>query len=220
MSAIVRTNGLGRSEEELSLDLAYLLALWEEIENSIPNITSPSLIFKDDKLIVRVVRDYFKDDIEEILIDDKSIYDEAKEFISAVIPDHAEKVKFYDEEIPLFNRYQIESQIELAFQREISLTSGGSIVIDPTEAMTAIDVNSARSTKGKDIEETAYKTNLEAAKEIARQLRLRDVGGLVVIDFIDMLNEDNQNKVESAFRKAVYSDRARVQLLNLSLIHI
>ena len=172
MSAIVRTNGLGRSEEELSLDLAYLLALWEEIENSIPNITSPSLIFKDDKLIVRVVRDYFKDDIEEILIDDKSIYDEAKEFISAVIPDHAEKVKFYDEEIPLFNRYQIESQIELAFQREISLTSGGSIVIDPTEAMTAIDVNSARSTKGKDIEETAYKTNLEAAKEIARQLRL------------------------------------------------
>ena len=171
MSAIVRTNGLGRSEEELSLDLAYLLALWEEIENSIPNITSPSLIFKDDKLIVRVVRDYFKDDIEEILIDDKSIYDEAKEFITAVIPDHAEKVKFYDEEIPLFNRYQIESQIELAFQREISLTSGGSIVIDPTEAMTAIDVNSARSTKGKDIEETAYKTNLEAAKEIARQLR-------------------------------------------------
>jgi ribonuclease E len=216
MSAIVRTNGLGRSEEELSLDLAYLLALWEEIENSIPNITSPSLIFKDDKLIVRVVRDYFKDDIEEILIDDKSIYDEAKEFISAVIPDHAEKVKFYDEEIPLFNRYQIESQIELAFQREISLTSGGSIVIDPTEAMTAIDVNSARSTKGKDIEETAYKTNLEAAKEIARQLRLRDVGGLVVIDFIDMLNEDNQNKVESAFRKAVYSDRARVQLSNIS----
>ena len=216
MSAIVRTNGLGRSEEELSLDLAYLLALWEEIENSIPNITSPSLIFKDDKLIVRVVRDYFKDDIEEILIDDKSIYDEAKEFITAVIPDHAEKVKFYDEEIPLFNRYQIESQIELAFQREISLTSGGSIVIDPTEAMTAIDVNSARSTKGKDIEETAYKTNLEAAKEIARQLRLRDVGGLVVIDFIDMLDEDNQNKVESAFRKAVYSDRARVQLSNIS----
>ena len=216
MSAIVRTNGLGRSVEELSLDMAYLLALWDEINNTTPNATSPSLIFRDDKLIVRVVRDYFKDDIEEILIDDNDVFQEAKEFIEAVIPDHAEKVKYYNEEIPLFNRYQIESQIELAFQREISLNSGGSIVIDPTEAMTAIDINSARSTKGKDIEETAYKTNLEAAKEIARQLRLRDVGGLVVIDFIDMTNEDNQNKIESAFRKAVYSDRARVQISNIS----
>jgi len=216
MSAIVRTNGLGRTAEELSLDLSYLLALWDEINNTTPNATSPSLIFRDDKLIVRVVRDYFKEDIEEILIDDKDTFNEAKEFIEAVIPDHAEKVKFYDEEIPLFNRYQIESQIELAFQREISLNSGGSIVIDPTEAMTTIDVNSARSTKGKDIEETAFKTNLEAANEIARQLRLRDVGGLVVIDFIDMTNEDNQNKVESAFRKAIYTDRARVQLSNIS----
>ena len=216
MSAIVRTNGLGRSVEELSLDLAYLLALWDEINNTIPNATSPSLIYRDDKLIVRVVRDYFKEDIEEILIDDKEIFNEAKEFIEAVIPDHAEKVKFYDEEIPLFNRYQIESQIELAFQREISLNSGGSIVIDPTEAMTTIDVNSARSTKGKDIEETAFRTNLEAATEVARQLRLRDVGGLVVIDFIDMMNEDNQNKVESSFRKAVFSDRARVQVSNIS----
>ncbi len=216
MSAIVRTNGLGRSVEELSLDLAYLLALWDEINNTIPNATSPSLIYRDDKLIVRVVRDYFKEDIEEILIDDKEIFNEAKEFIEAVIPDHSEKVKFYDEEIPLFNRYQIESQIELAFQREISLNSGGSIVIDPTEAMTTIDVNSARSTKGKDIEETAFRTNLEAATEVARQLRLRDVGGLVVIDFIDMMNEDNQNKVESSFRKAVFSDRARVQVSNIS----
>ena len=216
MSAIVRTNGLGRSVEELSLDLAYLLALWDEINNTIPNATSPSLIYRDDKLIVRVVKDYFKEDIEEILIDDKEIFNEAKEFIEAVIPDHSEKVKFYDEEIPLFNRYQIESQIELAFQREISLNSGGSIVIDPTEAMTTIDVNSARSTKGKDIEETAFRTNIEAATEVARQLRLRDVGGLVVIDFIDMTNEDNQNKVESAFRKAIYSDRARVQVSNIS----
>jgi len=216
MSAIVRTNGLGRSVEELSLDLAYLLALWDEINNTIPNATSPSLIYRDDKLIVRVVRDYFKEDIEEILIDDKEIFNEAKEFIEAVIPDHSEKVKFYDEEIPLFNRYQIESQIELAFQREISLNSGGSIVIDPTEAMTTIDVNSARSTKGKDIEETAFRTNIEAATEVARQLRLRDVGGLVVIDFIDMTNEDNQNKVESAFRKAIFSDRARVQVSNIS----
>ena len=216
MSAIVRTNGLGRTVEELSLDLAYLLALWDEINNTMPNAISPSLIFRDDKLIVRVVRDYFKDDIEEILIDNKDIYNEAKEFIDAVIPDHADKVKFYDEEIPLFNRYQIESQIELAFQREISLPSGGSIVIDPTEAMTTIDINSARSTKGKDIEETALKTNLESAKEIARQLRLRDVGGLIVIDFIDMQNEESQNKVENAFRRAVSSDRARIQMANIS----
>ena len=216
MSAIVRTNGLGRSSEELSLDLAYLLALWEEINKTIPEAPSPALIYRDDKLIVRVVKDYFKDDIEEILIDDKDTYIEAKEFIESVIPDHADKVKLYDEEIPLFNRYQIESQIELAFQREISLSSGGSIVIDPTEAMTAVDVNSARSTKGKDIEDTAYKTNLEAAKEVARQLRLRDVGGLVVIDFIDMVDTSHQEKVESAFRKAVYSDRTRVQISGIS----
>ena len=216
MSVIVRTNGLGRNSEELSLDLAYLLALWDEINNNIPNTDSPALIYRDDKLIVRVVKDYFKDDIEEILIDDKSTFNEAKEFIDAVLPDHADKVMLYEEEIPLFNRYQIESQIELAFQREISLSSGGSIVIDPTEAMTAVDVNSARSTKGKDIEDTAYKTNLEAAKEIARQLRLRDVGGLVVIDFIDMLDQSHQEKVEAAFRKAVYSDRARVQISGIS----
>ena len=216
MSVIVRTNGLGRTSEELSLDLAYLLALWDEISNNIPNTDSPALIYRDDKLIVRVVKDYFKDDIEEILIDDKSTFNEAKEFIDAVLPDHSNKVKLYEEDIPLFNRYQIESQIELAFQREISLSSGGSIVIDPTEAMTAVDVNSARSTKGKDIEDTAYKTNLEAAKEIARQLRLRDVGGLVVIDFIDMLDQSHQEKVEAAFRKAVYSDRARVQISGIS----
>ena len=216
MSVIVRTNGLGRTSEELSLDLAYLLALWDEINNNIPNTDSPALIYRDDKLIVRVVKDYFKDDIEEILIDDKSTFNEAKEFIDAVLPDHSDKVMLYEEEIPLFNRYQIESQIELAFQREISLSSGGSIVIDPTEAMTAVDVNSARSTKGKDIEDTAYKTNLEAAKEIARQLRLRDVGGLVVIDFIDMLDQSHQEKVEAAFRKAIYSDRARVQISGIS----
>jgi Ribonucleases G and E len=174
------------------------------------------LVYKDDKLIVRVFRDIFRDDIEEILVDDKSVFEEAKNFAELVIPDQKDKVKLYDEEIPLFNRYQIESQIELAFQREISLPSGGSIVIDPTEAMTTIDINSARSTKGKDIEETALKTNLEAAKEIARQLRLRDVGGLIVIDFIDMQNENSQNKVESAFRRAVSSDRARIQIASIS----
>ena len=216
MSVIIRTAGIDRSFEELQNDLNYLISLWDDINATQASADSPQLIYKDDKLIVRVFRDIFRDDIEEILVDDKSVFEEAKNFAELVIPDQKDKVKHYDEEIPLFNRYQIESQIELAFQREISLPSGGSIVIDPTEAMTTIDINSARSTKGKDIEETALKTNLEAAKEIARQLRLRDVGGLIVIDFIDMQNEDSQNKVENAFRRAVSSDRARIQIASIS----
>ena len=216
MSVIIRTAGIDRSFEELQNDLNYLISLWDDINAGQASADSPQLIYKDDKLIVRVFRDIFRDDIEEILVDDKSVFEEAKNFAELVIPDQKDKVKLYDEEIPLFNRYQIESQIELAFQREISLPSGGSIVIDPTEAMTTIDINSARSTKGKDIEETALKTNLEAAKEIARQLRLRDVGGLIVIDFIDMQNEDSQNKVENAFRRAVSSDRARIQIASIS----
>ena len=216
MSVIIRTAGIDRSFEELQNDLNYLISLWDDINATQASADSPQLIYKDDKLIVRVFRDIFRDDIEEILVDDKSVFEEAKNFAELVIPDQKDKVKLYDEEIPLFNRYQIESQIELAFQREISLRSGGSIVIDPTEAMTTIDINSARSTKGKDIEETALKTNLEAAKEIARQLRLRDVGGLIVIDFIDMQNEDSQNKVENAFRRAVSSDRARIQIASIS----
>ena len=216
MSVIIRTAGIDRSFEELQNDLNYLISLWDDINATQASADSPQLIYKDDKLIVRVFRDIFRDDIEEILVDDKFVFEEAKNFAELVIPDQKDKVKLYDEEIPLFNRYQIESQIELAFQREISLPSGGSIVIDPTDAMTTIDINSARSTKGKDIEETALKTNLEAAKEIARQLRLRDVGGLIVIDFIDMQNEDSQNKVENAFRRAVSSDRARIQIASIS----
>ena len=216
MSVIIRTAGIDRSFVELQNDLNYLISLWDDINATQASADSPQLIYKDDKLIVRVFRDIFRDDIEEILVDDKSVFEEAKNFAELVIPDQKDKVKLYDEEIPLFNRYQIESQIELAFQREISLPSGGSIVIDPTEAMTTIDINSARSTKGKDIEETALKTNLEAAKEIARQLRLRDVGGLIVIDFIDMQNEDSQNKVENAFRRAVSSDRALIQIASIS----
>ena len=216
MSVIIRTAGIDRSFEELQNDLSYLISLWDDINATQASADSPQLIYKDDKLIVRVFRDIFRDDIEEILVDDKSVFEEAKNFAELVIPDQKGKVKLYDEEIPLFNRYQIESQIELAFQREISLPSGGSIVIDPTEAMTTIDINSARSTKGKDIEETALKTNLESAKEIARQLRLRDVGGLIVIDFIDMLNEESQKKVENAFRRAVSSDRARIQMASIS----
>ena len=216
MGVIIRTAGIDRSFEELQNDLNYLISLWDDINATQASADTPQLIYKDDKLIVRVFRDVFRDDIEEILVDDKTVFEEAKSFAELVIPDQKDKVKLYDEEIPLFNRYQIESQIELAFQREISLPSGGSIVIDPTEAMTTIDINSARSTKGKDIEETALKTNLEAAKEIARQLRLRDVGGLIVIDFIDMQNEESQNKVENAFRRAVSSDRARIQIASIS----
>ena len=216
MSVIVRTAGLGRSTEELKWDLDYLMNLWNQINSSIEDAPSPSLIYKDDKLILRVFRDYFRDDIEEILIDDESVHAEALDFAKSVIPDHADKVIFYNEDIALFNRYQIESQIELAFQREISLPSGGSIVIDPTEAMVSIDVNSARSTKGKDIESTAFATNIEAAKEIARQLRLRDLGGLIVIDFIDMQDEKHQQKVENTFRSSVQSDRARIQIAGIS----
>ena len=216
MSVIVRTAGLGRSTEELKWDLDYLMNLWSQIKSTVTEAQSPSLIYKDDKLILRVFRDYFRDDIEEILIDDEAVHSEALDFARSVIPDHADKVIYYNEDIPLFNRYQIESQIELAFQREISLPSGGSIVIDPTEAMVSIDVNSARSTKGKDIESTAFATNMEAAKEVARQLRLRDLGGLIVIDFIDMQDEKHQQKVENTFRSAVQSDRARIQIAGIS----
>ena len=216
MSVIVRTAGLGRNIEELNWDLDYLLSMWSQIDKSTKDVDSPSLIYSDDKLILRVFRDYYREDIEEILIDDKDVYEEALKFAQSVIPDHANKLKFYDEEIPLFNRYQVESQIESAFQREINLPSGGSIVIDPTEAMVTIDVNSSRATKGKDIEETALATNLEAASEVARQLRLRDLGGLVVIDFIDMQNAENQKKVMSGIKHAVNSDRARVQVTEIS----
>tara|TARA_Y100000768_G_scaffold87944_1_gene63071 strand:+ start:760 stop:2817 length:2058 start_codon:yes stop_codon:yes gene_type:complete len=216
MSVIVRTAGLGRSTEELKWDLDYLMNLWNQIKSTVNEAPSPSLIYKDDKLILRVFRDYFRDDIEEILIDNEAIHTEALDFAKSVIPDHADKVIYYNEDIPLFNRYQIESQIELAFQREISLPSGGSIVIDPTEAMVSIDVNSARSTKGKDIESTAFATNMEASKEVARQLRLRDLGGLIVIDFIDMQDEKHQQKVENTFRSAVQSDRARIQIAGIS----
>ncbi|MEK9649438.1 MAG: Rne/Rng family ribonuclease [Gammaproteobacteria bacterium] len=216
MSVIVRTAGLGRNKNELQWDLNYLISLWEEISKNFGNTSCPTLIYKDDNLLLRVFRDYYREDIEEILIDDKNVYQEALAFAEAVIPDHAQKVKFYDEDIPLFNRYQVESQIESAFNREITLPSGGALVIDPTEAMVTIDVNSARATKGRDIEETALATNLEAAHEIARQLRLRDLGGLIVIDFIDMVTEENQKKVEQAMRHAVHSDRARIQISDIS----
>lgn len=216
MGLIVRTAGVGKSAEELEWDLKVLLNHWDAIKTAAQSQPAPVLIHQESNVIVRAIRDYLRRDVGEILIDNKAIYEEAKQHIALVRPDFISRVKRYEGEVPLFNHYQIESQIESAFQREVSLPSGGSIVIDPTEALTSIDINSARATKGGDIEETALQTNLEAADEIARQLRLRDLGGLVVIDFIDMTPVKNQREVENRFREAVRQDRARVQIGRIS----
>lgn len=216
MGRIVRTAGTGKSAEELEWDLKVLLNRWEAIKSVADTHPAPVLIHQESNVIVRAIRDYLRRDVGEILIDNKAIFEEAKEHISRVRPDFVNRVKRYEGEVPLFNHYQIESQIESAFMREVRLPSGGSIVIDPTEALTSIDINSARATKGGDIEETALQTNLEAADEIARQLRLRDLGGLVVIDFIDMTPVKNQREVENRFREAVRQDRARIQIGRIS----
>jgi ribonuclease E len=216
MGLIVRTAGVGKSYEELEWDLKVLLKHWEAISEVAEEREAPFLIHQESNVIVRAIRDYLRRDIGEILIDKTSIYEQALQHIQLVRPDFANRVKLYRGEVPLFSHYQIESQIESAFQREVRLPSGGSIVIDPTEALTSIDINSARATKGGDIEETALNTNLEAADEIARQLRLRDLGGLVVIDFIDMTPVRHQREVENRMKDAVRSDRARVQLGRIS----
>lgn len=216
MGLIVRTAGVGKSYEELEWDLKVLLKHWEAISEVAQEREAPFLIHQESNVIVRAIRDYLRRDIGEILIDKTSIYEQALQHIQLVRPDFANRVKLYRGEVPLFSHYQIESQIESAFQREVRLPSGGSIVIDPTEALTSIDINSARATKGGDIEETALNTNLEAADEIARQLRLRDLGGLVVIDFIDMTPVRHQREVENRMKDAVRSDRARVQLGRIS----
>jgi ribonuclease E len=216
MGVIIRTAGVGRSAEELQWDLNYLLQLWESIDNAAKKDPAPNFLFQESNVIIRAIRDYLRQDIGEIFVDNKEAFDLASGFIQQVMPNYRSKVKLYQDDIPLFNRYQIESQIETAFQREVKLPSGGSIVIDPTEAMVAIDINSSRATKGSDIEETALQTNLEAADEIARQLRLRDMGGLVVIDFIDMQPVRNQREVENRMRDALLMDRARVQIGRIS----
>ncbi|HFQ5378906.1 TPA: ribonuclease E [Vibrio vulnificus] len=216
MGLIVRTAGVGKSAEELEWDLNVLLKHWAAIKDASESNPAPFLIHQESNVIVRAIRDYLRRDIGEILIDSNTIYERAKEHIQLVRPDFVNRVKKYDGEVPLFSHYQIESQIESAFQREVRLPSGGSIVIDPTEALTSIDINSARATKGGDIEETALNTNLEAADEIARQLRLRDLGGLVVIDFIDMTPVRHQREVENRLREAVRLDRARVQIGRIS----
>lgn len=216
MSLIARTAGIGRNLEELQWDLGYLMQLWRAIEGAAGAQNGPFLILQEGSLVIRAIRDYFHPDIGEVLIDTEEIYDQARQFMSHVMPNMLSRVKLYKDHVPLFSRFQIEHQIETAFSRSVQLPSGGAIVIDHTEALVSIDVNSARATKGADIEDTAVKTNLEAAEEIARQLRLRDLGGLVVIDFIDMESAKNQRDVENRLRDVLKHDRARVQMGKLS----
>lgn len=216
MGLIVRTAGVGRNTEELQWDLDYLLQLWDAFEKASNERAAPFLIYQESDVTTRVLRDYFRSDISEVLIDSREVYDQAMEFVQQVMPNSTGKIKHYEDTVPLFNRFQIENQIESAYRREVTLPSGGAIVIDHTEALISIDINSARATKGGDIEETATNTNLEAADEIARQLRLRDLGGLVVIDFIDMMNNRNQRAVENRLNDAVAADRARVQIGRIS----
>ncbi len=216
MSIIGRTAGLGRTLEELQWDLNYLLQLWRAIETASKQQGGAFLIYQESSLVIRAIRDYFHQEIGELLIDTESIYEQARQFMSHVMPGNVNRVKMYRDDVPLFSRFQIEHQIETAYARQVPLPSGGAIVIDHTEAMVAIDVNSARATRGADIEETALRTNVEAADELARQLRLRDLGGLVVIDFIDMENPRNQREVENRLRDALRYDRARVQMGKIS----
>ncbi len=216
MSLIARTAAIGRQAEELQWDLNYLLQLWTAIEGAAQQQSGAFLIYLEGSLVIRAIRDYFQPEIGEILIDTDEIYEQARAFMGTVMPGNVNRVKRYRDDVPLFSRFQIEHQIETAFARQVNLPSGGAIVIDHTEALVAVDVNSGRATKGSDIEETALKTNLEAADEIARQLRLRDLGGLIVIDFIDMENARNQREVENRLRDALRFDRARVQMGKIS----
>ncbi|MDN5843431.1 MAG: Rne/Rng family ribonuclease [Alcaligenaceae bacterium] len=216
MSMIARTAGIGRSAEELQWDLNYLLQLWTAIDAAARDNKAPILIYLESSLVIRAIRDYFSPEIGEILIDTDDIYEQATAFMSVVMPDNVQRVKMYRDDVPLFSRFQIEHQIETAYARTVQLPSGGAVVIDHTEALVAVDVNSARSTRGADIEETAMRTNVEAADEVARQLRLRDLGGLIVIDFIDMEENKNQRAVEQRLRDALHFDRARVQMGKIS----
>ncbi|MDC7698607.1 Rne/Rng family ribonuclease [Vogesella indigofera] len=216
MSLIARTAGIGRSLEELQWDLNYLLQLWRAVDSAAGAQSAPFLILQEGSLVIRAIRDYYQPDIGEILIDTEEIYEQARQFMSHVMPNNVGRVKLYKDPVPLFSRFQIEHQIETAFSRAVTLPSGGAIVIDHTEALVSVDVNSARATKGSDIEDTAFRTNLEAAEEIARQLRLRDLGGLIVIDFIDMESQKNQRDVENRLRDVLKHDRARVQMGKLS----
>ena len=216
MGTIVRTAGVGRTTEELQWDLDYQAEIWNAIQEASTGRSAPFLVYQESNIIVRALRDYFRSDIGEIIADEQATFDQSSEFIRMYMPQNHRKLKLHEDDVPLFNRYQIESQIESAFRREVTLPSGGALVIDHTEALISIDINSARATKGHDIEETATNTNLEASDEIARQLRLRDLGGLVVIDFIDMMSNKHQRAVENRLREALKQDRARVQVGRIS----
>jgi ribonuclease E len=216
MSLIARTAGIGRTAEELQWDLNYLLQLWRAIDDARKLQPGAYLIYQESSLVIRAIRDYFHPDIGEILVDTDDIYEQARQFMLHVMPDMGTRVKRYSDDVPLFSRFQIEHQIETAYSRVVPLPSGGAIVIDHTEALVAVDVNSARATRGSDIEETAFRTNCEAADEVGRQLRLRDLGGLIVIDFIDMESTKNQREVETRLRDALHFDRARVQMGKIS----
>jgi len=216
MGLIIRTAGMGRDAEELQWDLDYLLQLWKAIAEASTSRPAPFLIYQESRLIIRALRDYLRNEIGEILIDHEEVYNDAREFMQQVMPNNLRKLKLYQDPVPLFSRFQIETQIENAFERTVRLPSGGSIVIDQTEALTAIDINSSKATKGSDIEDTAFNTNLEAATEIARQLRIRDAGGLIVVDFIDMDNPRHQRDVEERLKDAMRVDRARVQIGRIS----
>jgi ribonuclease E len=216
MSVIARTAGIGRNVDELQWDLNYLMQLWGAIEGASQSSTGAFLIYQESSLVIRAIRDYFQPDIGEVLIDTDDIFEQAQQFMSHVMPDMAHRVKRYRDDVPLFSRFQIEHQIETAYSRTVPLPSGGAIVIDHTEALVSVDVNSARATRGGDIETTAFNTNLEAAEEVARQLRLRDLGGLIVIDFIDMENSKNQREIENRLKDALHYDRARVQMGKIS----
>ena len=213
---IVRTAGVGRTTEELQTDIDYLLRVWEAIRRAANERPPPFLIYQESNIVIRTLRDNFRKEIQEILVDTPEVYEQAREFMSLVMPDSVSRLKLYQDRVPLFSRYQIESRIEGAFDHSVRLPSGGSIVIDHTEALVSIDINSARATRGSDIEQTAFQTNLEAADEIARQLRLRDIGGLIVIDFIDMTPVRNQREVEQRLRDALQMDRARIQTGKIS----
>ncbi|MGH8457330.1 MAG: Rne/Rng family ribonuclease, partial [Stenotrophobium sp.] len=216
MGVIVRSNGVGRTAEELQWDANYLVEIWTAIEKASGERAAPFLIYQENNIILRALRDYLRPDIGEVMIDNPEIYEQARQHMEHVMPQHLPRLKLYSDETPLFTRFQIESQIESAHERMVRLPSGGSIVIDHTEALTAIDINSAKATGGRDIEDTALNTNLEAADEIARQLRLRDLGGLIVIDFIDMNAQKNQREVEKRLENASEIDRARIQVGRLS----
>lgn len=216
MSVIGRTAGIGASVEEIQWDLDYLTQLSEAIQGASVQQAAPFLIYQESNLVIRAIRDYFNTDIEEILIDNQDIYDQASQFMNHVMPDYADRIQLYEESTALFSKFKIENQIESAFLREVQLPSGGVIVIDHTEALVSIDVNSSRSTKGRDIENTAFNTNIEAAREVAKQLRLRDIGGLIVVDFIDMENPKHQREVEDCLRDALKHDKARIQTGRIS----